>query len=136
MAPGPGLNLTVFPSFHLIGNQVVVVTPLAVDLTAVNWYPTTLDGAPDEINELRMRIAEDFPNFGEVDDFENFERQQLGLSIPEIEWIDTSRGLEVDRSWADQRGIRTTPVTDDAPLRAYHEEWKRLMTVEMNLIAG
>ena len=102
----------------------------------MNWYPTTLDGAPDEINELRMRIAEDFPNFGEVDDFENFERQQLGLSIPEIEWIDTSRGLEVDRSWADQRGIRTTPVTDDAPLRAYHEEWKRLMTVEMNLIAG
>ena len=136
MAPGPGLNLTVFPSFHLIGNQVVVVTPLAVDLTAVNWYPTTLDGAPEEVNELRMRIAEDFPNFGEVDDFENFERQQLGLSIPEIEWIDTSRGLEVDRSWADQRGIRTTPVTDDAPLRAYHEEWKRLMTVEMNLIAG
>ena len=83
-----------------------------------------------------MRIAEDFPNFGEVDDFENFERQQLGLSIPEIEWIDTSRGLDVDRSWTDQRGVRTTPVTDDAPLRAYHEEWKRLMTVEMNLIAG
>ena len=27
MAPGPGLNLTVFPSFHLIGNQVVVITP-------------------------------------------------------------------------------------------------------------
>ena len=136
MAPGPGLNLTVFPSFHLIGNQVVVITPLEVNLTAVNWYPTTLDGAPEVVNELRMRIAEDFPNFGEVDDFENFERQQIGLGIPEIEWIDTSRGLDVDRSWTDQRGISTTPVTDDAPLRAYHEEWKRLMTVEMNLTAG
>ena len=136
MAPGPGLNLTVFPSFHLIGNQVVVITPLEVDLTAVNWYPTTLDGAPEVVNELRMRIAEDFPNFGEVDDFENFERQQIGLGIPEIEWIDTSRGLEVDRSWTDQRGINTTPVTDDAPLRAYHEEWKRLMTADMDLTAG
>ena len=136
MAPGPGLNLTIFPSFNFVGNQVVVVTPLDVALTAVIWYPTTLDGAPDEVNELRMRIAEDFPNFGEVDDFENFERQQLGLSIPEIEWIDTSRGLAVDRSWVDKRGIRTTPVTDDAPLRGYHEEWKRLMTAEMNLTAG
>ena len=135
MAPGPGLNLTVFPSFHLIGNQIVIVEPLDVALTGVTWFPTTLDGAPDEVNELRMRIAEDFPNFGEVDDFENFERQQIGLSIPEIEWIDTSRGLSVDRSWVDERGMTTTPVTDDAPLRAYHQEWKRLMTTKMELIA-
>jgi phenylpropionate dioxygenase-like ring-hydroxylating dioxygenase large terminal subunit len=135
MAPGPGLNLTVFPSFHLIGNQVVTVEPLEVGLTAVNWYPTTLDGAPDEVNELRMRIAEDFPNFGEVDDFENFERQQIGLTIPEVEWIDMSRGLTIDRSWQDERGVTTTPVTDDGPLRSYHQEWRRLMTCDMTLVA-
>lgn len=132
-APGPGLNLTIFPNVHLIGNQVVVVQPLAVDLTEIAWYPTKLRGAPDAINALRMRIAEDFPNFGETDDFENFERQQLGLSIPEIEWVDTSRGLGLDRAWADERGVKTTPVTDDGPLRSYHREWKRLMALEVEL---
>ena len=54
--------------------------PVSVDETNVTWYGTAvvdedgaLDGGVDEINALRMRTQEQFPNFGEVDDLANFE---------------------------------------------------------------
>ncbi len=60
--------------------------PLSVDETNATWYGTAvvdeegvLGGAVDEVNALRMRTQESFPNFGEVDDLANFEEIQRGL---------------------------------------------------------
>jgi hypothetical protein len=55
----------------------------------------TLGGAVDEINALRMRTQEQFPNFGEVDDLANFEEIQRGLACLEDEWVYMHRGLGI-----------------------------------------
>ena len=49
----------------------------------------------DDINALRMRTQEGFPNFGEVDDIANFEEIQRGLRCAEDEWIYMHRGLGI-----------------------------------------
>jgi hypothetical protein len=113
-----------------------VVEPLTVDRVQVTWYATTLDGVPEEINVLRMRTQEDFPNFGEVDDAANFEACQQGLAIPELEWIDISRHLHTGRERIDAQGVLAGPISDDLHFRAYYQEWKRLMSAELNLTVG
>jgi phenylpropionate dioxygenase-like ring-hydroxylating dioxygenase large terminal subunit len=133
VAVGSGMNLNIFPNLLFIGNQIQVVEPLAVDRVQLTWYATTLSGVPDEINVLRMRTQEDFPNFGEVDDGANFEACQQGLAIPELEWIDVSRHLRTGQETVDDRGVVTGPASDDIHFRSYYREWKRLMGAEMNL---
>lgn len=124
-APGYGMNLNIFPNLLIIANQIQVVEPLAVNRTQLTWYATHLAGAEPEVNTLRMRIAEDFPNFGEVDDMEMFERCQEGLAIPEIEWVDCSRGLHAaDALGPEGRKVRPT---DEATMRNYYGAYKRLM---------
>ena len=66
---------------------------MKVDETRLHTWVVAAEGAPDEVNVLRMRIAEDFPSLGNPDDLELFERCQQGLSIDEIEWVDMSKGL-------------------------------------------
>ena len=136
VAVGSGMNLNVFPNLLIIGNQIQVVEPLAVDRVQVTWYATTLSGVPEEINVLRMRTQEDFPNFGEVDDGANFEACQQGLAIPELEWIDISRHLHTGRERIDAQGILTGPISDDLHFRAYYQEWKRLMSAELESHGG
>lgn len=133
MGPGAGLNLNIFPNLLIIGNHLQVVDPMAVDRTRLTWFGTTAEELPDELNTLRMRMQEDFPAFGEPDDLANFEEAQRGLTIPEIEWVDVSRGLGTDREWLDERGILTGPVTDEFEVRHYFEEWRRLMTDDFEL---
>ncbi len=133
VAVGSGMNLNIFPNLLIIGNQIQVVEPIAVDRVQVTWYATTLSGVPHEINVLRMRTQEDFPNFGEVDDCANFEACQQGLAIPELEWIDISRHLHTGVERTDAQGVVSGPVSDDLHLRAYYKEWKRLMSAELNL---
>ena len=66
------------------------------------WYGTMIvddgsivaDGVRD-INALRMRTQEGFPNFGEVDDIANFEQIQRGLMAIEDEWVYMHRGLGI-----------------------------------------
>ena len=78
---------------------------------------------------MRMRTQEDFPMFGEVDDVENFESCQVGLGIPEAEWVDCSRHLHSEREVAEIDGVRA-PVTSDITMRTFYREWKRLMSRE------
>jgi len=136
VAVGSGMNLNIFPNLLIIGNQIQVVEPIAVDRVQVTWYATTLSGVPEEINVLRMRTQEDFPNFGEVDDCANFEACQQGLAIPELEWIDISRHLHTGVERVDAQGVVTGPISDDLHFRAYYQEWKRLMSAELNLSVG
>ena len=93
LATGSMLNLSLFPNLIFVGNQLLVVEPVAVDRTRLQLWLTSAPGAPPEIDLLRLRVDEDFVNFGTPDDLDMFERVQRGLSIPEMEWIDMSRGL-------------------------------------------
>ena len=127
---GAQMNLNIFPNLFIIGNQVQVVEPLAVDKTQLTWWSTTLSNVPPEINALRMRHQEDFPSFGEPDDQANFEEAQRGLSIPEVEWVLFNRGFDVPgRQTLDSDGTETAPVTDELPMRGYFAEWARIMEV-------
>ncbi|MGD9762424.1 MAG: Rieske 2Fe-2S domain-containing protein [Candidatus Binatia bacterium] len=135
-AVGGGMNLNIFPNLLIIGNQIQVIEPLSVDRTQLTWYATTVENVPAEINTLRMRMQEDFPNFGEPDDQANFEECQRGLAVPEIEWLDLSRHSETGRERVDDRGVVTGPVTDEITLRSYLQEWRRLMAAEVSLATG
>ena len=128
-AIGAQMNLNIFPNLLFIGNQIQVIQPYEVDKTELIWYSTTVDGLPEEINTLRMRSQEDFPAFGEPDDMTNFEECHLGLTIPEVEWVNIGRGLGVPgRQTVDEHGVISGPVTDELYLRHYYQEWKRLMS--------
>ena len=86
------------------------------------------DEAVTDINALRMRTQEGFPNFGEVDDIANFEQIQRGLMALEDEWVYMNRGLGIPgrvKTHAD--GTITAPATDEAFMREHFKEWKRLM---------
>ncbi|MEI6372172.1 MAG: Rieske 2Fe-2S domain-containing protein [Actinomycetes bacterium] len=125
---GAQMNLNIFPNLLIIGNQVQVIEPLAVNRTQLTWWSTTLSNMPAEINAMRMRHQEDFPSFGEPDDQANFEEAQRGLAIPEVEWVLFNRGYGIPgRQTLDSDGVQTAPVTDELPMRAYYAEWLRRM---------
>ena len=136
-APGAGINLNIFPNLLIIGNQIQVVEPLAHDKTQLTWYATTLKGAAEEVNQLRMRVAEDFPNFGEIDDMESFERCWEGLQAPEVEWIMMHRGLhrqpETDPA---EDGVRKVTTTDEEPMRNYLSAYRSIMEQEMSFVVS
>lgn len=128
---GSQINLNIFPNLLVIGNQVQVIEPLAVDRTQLTWHASSIGGVPDEVNVLRMRTQEDFPAFGEPDDQANFEEAQRGLSVPEVEWVLMNRGYGMPgRQKLDADGVLTGPVTDELHMRGYFQEWLRLMDRE------
>ena len=97
-----------------------------------NWQDDAR--AVTDINALRMRTQEGFPNFGEVDDIANFEQIQRGLMAPEDEWVYMNRGFGIpDRIKTHDDGTITAPATDDAFMREHFKEWKRLMKARPNL---
>ncbi len=125
---GSGMNLNIFPNLLIIGNQIQLVEPVAVAETHVHWFATTLQGAPDEVNATRMRMQEDFPSFGEVDDTAQFEACQEGLeTVPEMEWVDMRRHLSTQAGYADSDGFRREPISSDLHLRSYYAAWRRVM---------
>lgn len=129
LTAGSQINLNIFPNLLIIGNQVQVIEPLAVDRTQLTWWASTVGGVPDELNTMRMRTQEDFPAFGEPDDQANFEEAQRGLGIEEMPWILMNRGMDV-KGWQQlhENGLVSTPVTDELHMRAYYREWLRLMS--------
>jgi phenylpropionate dioxygenase-like ring-hydroxylating dioxygenase large terminal subunit len=143
LASSEPVNINIFPNLLILGNHIQVIQPLAVDETDLVWYGTAivdaaneLGGAADDVNAIRLRTQESFPNFGEVDDAANFEQIQQGLAALEDEWVYMHRGLDVPgRVKTDARGVITAPATDEAFMREYIKEWKRLMQARPNLVA-
>jgi hypothetical protein len=132
----------VFPNFSLLGNHIQVFEPVSVNETNAVWYGTRIvdaDGdlgeeAVADINALRMRTQEGFPNFGEVDDVANFEQIQRGLDALEDEWIYMHRGLGIPgRIETLKDGTIKGPATDELFMREYIREWKRLMKAEPDI---
>src|SRR5712672_2776018 len=141
LAGSEPVNINIFPNLSLLGNHIQVFEPLGVGETNAIWYGTmivdpdgSLGDAVTDINALRMRTQEGFPNFGEVDDVANFEQIQRGLGAPEDEWVYMNRGLGIpDRIKTEPDGSITAPATDEAFMREHFREWKRLMKARPNL---
>lgn len=127
---GAQMNFTIFPNLLFVGNHVQVLEPVAVDETVLTWYATSSAELPDEVNTLRMRHQEDFPNFGEPDDLANFAECQRGLAIPEVEWVLMNRGLGAMDRVKTEGDVLTAPVTHEISPRGYFAFWQRLMTGE------
>jgi phenylpropionate dioxygenase-like ring-hydroxylating dioxygenase large terminal subunit len=142
LAGSEPVNINVFPNLSLLGNHIQVFQPVSFEETDTVWYGTKIedvDGAMGEevlndINTLRMRTQEGFPNFGEVDDVTNFEQIQRGLRCQEDEWIYMNRGLGIPgRIHTLEDGTIKGPATDELFMREYIKEWKRLMNVAPSL---
>jgi len=142
LAGSEPMNINVFPNLSLLGNHIQVIEPVAFDETNAVWYGTKIedvDGTLGEdvvrdINSLRMRTQEGFPNLGEVDDITNFEQIQRGLACLEDEWIYMNRGMDMpERFRTDEEGVIYGPATDEVFMREYIKEWKRLMQAEPRL---
>ena len=131
LATGSMVNLSLFPSLIFVGNQVVVVEPVAVDRTRLTMHLTLAPDAPAEIDLLRLRVDEDFVSFGTPDDLDMFERVQRGLGVPEIEWVDVSRGLDDPSDVSLPDGTTIGPITSEAPMRGYLDHYARLMATEV-----
>jgi phenylpropionate dioxygenase-like ring-hydroxylating dioxygenase large terminal subunit len=136
LAGSEPVNINIFPNLSLLGNHIQVFEPISVDETNAVWYGTRIDDADgtlgaevlDDMNALRMRTQEGFPNFGEVDDVTNFEQIQRGLACIEDEWIYMNRGLGIEgRIKTLSDGTVVGPATDELFMREYIKEWKRLM---------
>ena len=128
-----GINLIFYPNLLVAGaGNFSVYEPVAVDKTFVHMYTVLLEDAPPEVNALRLRFAEDFINVGNRDDNEIFERIQTALStIPEMEWLDFSKGLGTDREVVNPDGSITGNVSDETGIRASYLRWKELMTQDV-----
>jgi phenylpropionate dioxygenase-like ring-hydroxylating dioxygenase large terminal subunit len=142
LAGSEPVNINIFPNLSLLGNHIQVFEPVSFEETNAVWYGTRIedvDGSLGEevladMNALRMRTQEGFPNFGEVDDITNFEQIQRGLACLEDEWIYMNRGLGIPgRTKTNADGTLTAPATDELFMREYIKEWKRLMKAEPTL---
>jgi phenylpropionate dioxygenase-like ring-hydroxylating dioxygenase large terminal subunit len=126
-AAGHGFNLTIFPNLLLIGVQIRILRPIAVNRTEVRLYPTMLGGLPDELNAMRLRYHEEFfgpAGFGSPDDIEMFDRAQTGLQVSACDWLVVSRGLDTERV---EDGVHTGELWDETPVREHYRTWKHLM---------
>jgi len=126
---GSGMNLNIFPNLLIIGNQIQMPEPLAANKTQLTWFATSREGVPEEINAIRMRMQEDFPSFGEVDDSANFEACQEGMaSIPEMAWIDIRRHQDTKVGALDPADqLWREPISSDLHMRTYWQRWQALM---------
>lgn len=142
LAGSEPVNINIFPNLSLLGNHIQVFQPISTDETDAIWYGTKIedvDGtlgeeALNDINAIRMRTQEGFPNFGEVDDVTNFEQIQRGLACLEDEWIYMNRGYGIpERFQTLEDGTIKGPCTDEIFMREYIKEWKRLMKASPNI---
>ncbi len=122
-------HIGVHPNMQLIGNQVRIVNPLAVDRTEVVMTAVRLGGVSDEVNAVRLRQHESFygpAGAGSPDDGEIFERAQRGMMAEVEPWVDLSRGMEREETDAD--GTLVGRITDETTQRGQMRRWKALMT--------
>ena len=140
LAASEPVNINIFPNLLILGNHIQVIEPVSVDETDTTWYATAvvdeageLGEALEDVNALRMRTQEAFPNFGEVDDAVNFEEIQRGLQAHEDEWVYMHRGLGVPGRVTTVDGVIRAPATDEVFMRETMNEWKRLMSARPQL---
>lgn len=121
-----GSHLFIFPNFSYTGAHCRQFRPLAVDRTQFTLFPMMLKGAPDAVNEARLRAHERFygPTAlgGQSDDLEVFERNQIGLGAQVEPWSLLTRGLHLERQEED--GSISNQITDELSNRAFWARYK------------
>lgn len=118
-----------FPNLYLFDTQIRVIHPITVDRTEVSLYVYALDGVPEGLNQGRYRAHERFygpSGFGSPDDVEIFVANQTGLQARGIDWVLLSRGQHREQYL--DNGEVVGHSTDEVPVRALYQEWKRLMS--------
>jgi phenylpropionate dioxygenase-like ring-hydroxylating dioxygenase large terminal subunit len=130
-----GINLILYPNLFVMGHGTFAVyEPVTVNKTNVRYYSALANDAPEELNILRIRFAEDFNNLGVRDDNEGMERVQEALEkIPEVEWLDYSRGLGTNRESKQPNGAIRGNVMDETGQRGSYEQWRTLMNRSVRL---
>jgi hypothetical protein len=117
-----------------IGNQIQVLQPIGVTKTAVYFHATRRKDSDGATNTMRLRTQEDFPILGEMDDADNFEECQRGISgSPEDEWIDISRHFETGKDMDIEDGLIKGLVTSEIHMRNYYTQWRKLMNSKPDL---
>jgi len=127
LAEGPP-HFCIFPNLIFILNQFRVIQPLSVDETVINYYPTLLKGAPEEINQ--RRLSETYLIHGPAgrvapDDIEAYERNQVGFRARVNEWLVLRRGLH--REVRDNGGV-AGHETDETTQRGIWRHYRDVMT--------
>ncbi len=126
---GAGINVGIFPNLQLIGIHIRRIEPVSVNRTIVSVRPLLVQGAPPEVNWLRLRYHELFygpAGFGQPDDFEMFERVEAGLDDTQDSWIRFERGHGREES-LDDGDTSLGNVTDETPQRGQYRQWAALM---------
>jgi phenylpropionate dioxygenase-like ring-hydroxylating dioxygenase large terminal subunit len=122
-------NVFIFPNFYFGSNGMLwVIHPLEVDRTEVYQFPFSLIGAPDQWEERRLRIREQFygpSGFGTPDDSEVLDACQAGMQALEPQWNDLSRGIA--RETIEPPGVRRGHSTDETPQRSMYRAWREQM---------
>jgi fatty-acyl-CoA synthase len=127
MAEGPP-HFCIFPNIIFILNQFRVIQPVSVNETVIYYYPTLLKDVPEEIN--RRRLAETYLIHGPAgrvapDDFEAYERNQLGFQAQINEWLVLRRGLHRETN---ENGSMSGHETDETTQRGIWRHYRDVMT--------
>jgi phenylpropionate dioxygenase-like ring-hydroxylating dioxygenase large terminal subunit len=127
IADGPP-HFCLFPNLIFILNQFRVIQPVSVTETIIYYYPTMLKGAPEEMNQ--RRLAETYLIHGPAgrvapDDFEAYERNQVGFQARVNEWLVLRRGLH--REHRENGGSLAGHETDETTQRAIWRHYREVM---------
>ena len=141
LASSEPVNINVFPNFSLLGNHIQVFEPVSVDETNVTWYGTAVvdeDGALG--GAARRHQCAAHAHAGAVPEFRRGRRSRQFRGDPARPRLHSrTSGSTCTAGSAfpaaiktDANGIITAPATDEAFMREYIKEWKRLMQASPN----
>ena len=127
LAEGPP-HFCIFPNLIFILNQFRVIQPVSVDETIVSYFPSMLKGAPEEINQ--RRLTETYIIHGPAgrvapDDFEAYERNQVGFQARVNEWLVLRRGLHRE---VQENGGAAGRETDETTQRGIWRHYREVMS--------
>jgi ring hydroxylating enzyme alpha subunit len=123
---GPAHAL-IFPNLFLAETNIAIVQPLSVE-ECVHWHtPMLLRGVPEFTPRLlRMSEAGMGPaSFLMPEDVTVASRNQAGLHVRDVEWIELRRGLR--REHVDGEGRRVSHVTDETSNRGLWTHYRTVM---------
>lgn len=118
----------IFPNLMYLMTHIRVIQPVSVDETFVYYQPMMLEGAPDEINEERLRMHEFMfgaAGFISPDDIEIMERIQSAVNAGGNEWLFIGRGEHRDTILPD--GGSTGFTMDENHIRGFWKHYSAVM---------
>jgi phenylpropionate dioxygenase-like ring-hydroxylating dioxygenase large terminal subunit len=118
----------VYPNLWMLDGEVRIIQPISAGMTTITRYPTTLEGAPHEVNSARWKNSELYhgpAGGGDADDVEIWERSQRTFEARLDDRSMLRRGLDRERS---DNGTRVGQLTDDTGIRGTWRHYLGLMT--------